>query len=68
MILTNKTLYFDISKINANRIQDFGVIQKGGLYVIKLHTSNKQTKFQINIFIFGCAMVKIQVIVMTSLF
>ena len=32
--------------------------KKNGIYVVKLHTANTYTKFQSNILIFGCAMVK----------
>ena len=46
------------SEINAYGIQNFGVIQKTILYVVKLHTKQTHTKFQSNIFIFGYAMVK----------
>ena len=67
-VLTPKTQNSDFSKINAYKGQHFGVIQKTGIHVVKLHTSNTHTKFQNNIFIFGCAMVKNQVNVMTSLF
>ena len=59
---------FDFSKINAYKIQNFQVIQKAGIYVIKVHTNNIHAKFQSNLFIFGCAMAIKQVKVMTSLF
>ena len=57
-ILTPKTQSFDFSKTNGYKIQNFGGIQKNGLYVVNLHTDNIHRKFQNNIFIFGCAMVK----------
>ena len=41
---------------------------KNGLYVIKVFTNNTHTKFQRNIFIFGCATAKKQATVMTLLF
>ena len=49
-------------------MQNFGVIQKNGIHVVNLHTNNTHNKFQSNIFIFGCAMEKKQVKVMTTLF
>ena len=47
-----------VSKINAYKDKNFGVIQKTGIYVVKLHTNNTHTKFQSNILTFGCAMVR----------
>ena len=51
--LTPKNQNFDFSKIDA---QNFIDIQKTGIYVIELCVTNRCTKFQANIFIFGCAM------------
>ena len=45
VILTPKTQNFDFSKRKDYKIQNFGVI-KNGLYVVKFHTKNIQTKFQ----------------------
>ena len=42
--------------------------KKNGMYVVNLHTNDTHTKFQSNIYIFGCAMVKQQVKLMPSLF
>ena len=42
----------------AYKIQRFQAIQKTGIYVIDIHTNNRPTKFQSNIFVFGCAMAK----------
>ena len=53
-----KTQTFDFLKIKVYKIQHFEVIQKTVLYVVNLDTSNTQTKFPGNIFIFGCAMIK----------
>ena len=36
----------------------FSIYPKNGIYVIEVHTKNMQTKFQSNIFVFGCAMAK----------
>ena len=54
---TPKTQNLDFSKIDAFKNQVFGAI-KTGIYVVKLHTNNTHTRFQSNIFTFGCAMVK----------
>ena len=42
---------FGLKKINTYESQDFAAILKTGIYVIKLHTSKKYTKFQSNIFV-----------------
>ena len=39
-------------------MQNFQDVLKIRIYVIKIHTNNKHTTFQSNIFIFGCAMAK----------
>ena len=49
-----KNQNFAFSKINAPKFQNFIDIQKTGKYVI--YVTNRCTKFQANIFIFGCAM------------
>ena len=49
----------------AYKIQNFQVIHKTGIHVIEMHTKNVHAKFQSNIFIFGCAMTKNQVKMMT---
>ena len=36
--MTPKTQNFDFQKISAYKIQNFAVIQKTGIYVVKLHT------------------------------
>ena len=54
--LTPRNQNFDFSKINAQNFQHFIDIQKNGIYVIELCVTNRCTKFQANIFIFGCAM------------
>ena len=41
---------------------------KNEIYVIKIHINNTHTQFQCNIFIFGCAITKNKVKVMTSVF
>ena len=41
---------------NAQKIQNFIDIQKTGIYDIELCVTNSCTKFQANIFIFGCEM------------
>ena len=54
--LPPKNQNFHFSKINAQNFQNFIDIQKTGIYVIELCVTNRFTKFQANIFIFGCAM------------
>ena len=49
-------------------MQNFQVIQKTEIYVIEIDRNNTHTKFQSNIIVFGCAMAKKQVKVMTSHF
>ena len=44
--------------MNAYKNQNFGVIQQTGIYVVNLYTNNTHTKFQSNILIFGCVIVK----------
>ena len=53
--LIPKNQNFDFSKINAQNFQNFIDIQKR-IHVIELCVTNRCTKFQANIFIFGCAM------------
>ena len=48
-------LKFRFSKINSFKII-FEDIQNTGIYSIQLYSNNQCTKFQANIFIFGCAM------------
>ena len=67
-ILTPKNQNVNFSKINAYKFQNFGVIQKSGVYIVNLHTNNIYTAFQSNIFIFSCGIVKKQIKVITSLF
>ena len=63
-----KTQNVDLKKINAYKEQNLRVI-KNGIYVVSLHSNNPHTKFQSDICILGCAMLKQkQVKVMTSLF
>ena len=64
-ILTLKIQNVYFSKTIAYKIQNFQVIHKTGIYVIEMHTKNVHAKFQSNIFIFGCAMTKNQVKMMT---
>ena len=53
-ILTTKIENFVFfSKIITNKIRNFQVI-KNGIYVIEIHTKNKHTKFQSNIFFWLC--------------
>ena len=52
--LTTKNQNLDLSKINAQKIQSFIDIRKTGIYVIELCVTNSCTKFQANIFLFGC--------------
>ena len=59
-----KTQNLDFSKIIAYKIQFFYDI-KNGIHSINIHTRNIHTQFQSNIFIFGCAMAKNQVRVMS---
>ena len=59
-----KTQNLDFSKIIAYKIQNFHDI-KNGIHSINIHTRNIHTQFQSNIFIFGCAMAKNQVRVMS---
>ena len=66
--LAPKTQNFDFSKMNAYKDQNFEVFTKIGIHVANLHTNNTHAKFQTKMFIFGCAMIKNQVRVMTSLF
>ena len=47
---------FDFSKLNAQNLQFFYRYRKTGIHVIELCVTNRCTKFQANIFIFGCAM------------
>ena len=54
--LSPKNQNVDFSKINAQKFQNFIDIQKNGIYVIELCVTNRCTKFQVNIFIFGCVM------------
>ena len=42
---------FDLSKIEAYKIQNFGVTKKHGIYVVKLPANNTHTKFKSNIFL-----------------
>ena len=67
-ILTPKIHNFNFSKIIAYKIQNFWVIQKKWMYVIEKHTKNAQTKFQSNMFVFGCAIAQKQKKVMMSHF
>ena len=55
---TPKIQNLNFSKIIAYKIRNFQVIQKTGIYVMEIHTNNKHTKFQSNLFVFGCAMAK----------
>ena len=54
--LTPKNQNFNLSKICAQKIQNFIDIRKNGIYVIELCVTNCCTQFQANIFIFGCEM------------
>ena len=54
-ILTPKFQHFDFFKVIAHKIQNIQDIRKAGMYVIKIHTDNKNAKFQSNILIFGIA-------------
>ena len=56
LFLTPKIQNCDFSKINAENFQSFIDIQNTRIYVIERCITNKCTKFQANIFIFGCAM------------
>ena len=47
---------FDISKITTYEINIFEYIQKTGICSIELYANCQCTKFQVNIFISGCAM------------
>ena len=53
--LTPENQNIDFSKINTKNFQHFIDI-KNGIYIIEICVTNRCTKFQPNIFIFGCAM------------
>ena len=54
--LTPKNQYLIVSEINDQKIYNFLDIWKTGIFVIELSVTNSCTKFQANIFIFGCEM------------
>ena len=45
------------SKMHAYKQHNFGVI-KNGIYAVNLQKNSTRSRFQNNIFTFGCAMVK----------